>query len=142
MSLFDRLKSSMAPKERHSGGIFVDFEIITAHVEGIKHEGFEIPTGGVIKAFQILNFYGEPPPLGTEIIMRVKDKYWMEGLVSEAELVVEEQVVLRTEDEGDIKRSIKEFHVPVKVESPAAKTDFTKWRPAQILFSTCQTCSI
>ena len=118
MSLFDRLKSSMAPKEKHSGGIFVDFEIITSHVEGIEHEGFEIPRGGVIKAFQILNFYGEPPPLGTEILLKVKDEAWMNGLISNSEKVIEDHVIRREEDiGGDMRWSTEELQVPVKVES-------------------------
>ena len=63
MSLFDREVFDGAKREALGRNLrgFGNHHCI----EGIKHEGFEIPTGG-IKAFQILNFYGEPPPLGRD----------------------------------------------------------------------------
>jgi hypothetical protein len=118
VSLFDRLKSSMAPKERHSGGIFVDFEIITAHVEGLKHEGFEIPKGGVIKAFQILNFYGEPLPISSELTIRIQDEDWVKGFKGEADKKLDEGFIEWSREAlGPVRWSREVLEAPVKVES-------------------------
>lgn len=118
MSLFDRLKSAMAPNEKHSGGIFVDFEIITAHVDGIKHEGFEIPKGGVIKAFQILNFYGEPLPIGTELTIRIQDEDWVKRFNGAAEKKLDEGFIEWSREAlGPVRWSREILEIPVMIES-------------------------
>lgn len=106
-----------------SGGVFIDFSVMTQYVDGYssKHydERFTIPKGGVIDAWIQMQFSGEPFPIGTSFKV-VLDPLWARFCTTEIALDSSKNALALDgyEDDYDARANLEgEFTLTVKVAS-------------------------
>ena len=76
-NFFTRVKDLAMGKKQLAGGVIIDFHVLTSHANGhiYKNTGAVIPDGGVIKAFKVMQYTGEPLPIGTVLKLEIASEW-------------------------------------------------------------------